>query len=413
MKLNKWTVGLATAGVVSMSSVAMAQNETVMTAVEGTSISGYVSTTAIWKPGTGNGALPGRSFTDGVGQDGFNLDVVSLTVSKSIDDSEWAAGYTFQGWYGPDAVGFNASPGSAGEFAVKNANVDLRIPVGNGLDLKMGVFDAIIGYESSDIPSNPNYGRSYGWFIEPTVHTGLLASYMVNDMISVSGGIANTYTAGVNARGTRATAFPGGPAPADESEKAYMAAVALTAPESMGFLEGATLYVGVLDGLQVAGAASALDTTSVYAGLSIPTPVEGLTFGLAYDYRFNGPAGPFTSTWANAIAAYVSYAVTENVTINYRADYARGTDGTYYVRDPFAGTAAATDDQATNKLMSNTVTVDFGLWENVLTRLEARWDTTLDGTKQFGGQAAFAGAQNGADGDNNAFTLALNVVYQF
>ena len=51
--------------------------------------------------------------------------------------------------------------------------------MGNGIDWKVGVFDTIIGYESTSCPLNPNYTRSYGYTIEPTTHTGVLATYKV------------------------------------------------------------------------------------------------------------------------------------------------------------------------------------------------------------------------------------------
>ena len=44
----------------------------------------------------------------------------------------------------------------------KARSVSLRAPVGNGLDCKVGVFDGLLGYESHDAGSNPNYTRAYG-----------------------------------------------------------------------------------------------------------------------------------------------------------------------------------------------------------------------------------------------------------
>ena len=41
--------------------------------------------------------------------------------------------------------------------------------MGNGLDLKMGVFDPILGYEVFDSASNQNYSRSYGHQLELAV----------------------------------------------------------------------------------------------------------------------------------------------------------------------------------------------------------------------------------------------------
>jgi hypothetical protein len=399
MKMNKWTTGLTAAGVVSLASVAQAgdANETVMTAVSSTTLSGYVSTTAIWNPGSGNAALPGGSFgpSGAAAQDGFSLDVISLSLSKALDESEWAAGYNAQLWFGqngPNSIGGVNQVGN--DTIIKNANVDLRVPVGNGIDVKMGIFDSIIGYESTDFNANPNYSRNFGWGLEPTTHEGVLLSYNVNEMISVSAGIANanTPTLGGNGRGGA------------ESQKSYMASVALTAPDSMGFLSGATLYAGVLDGLQ--GAGSNADTSNIYVGATIPTPVEGLAVGVSWDYRLeNGPnssavataTGGTSGAWATALAGYVSYNVTEKIAAHYRIDWAKGTDGTF-------GPNRADNNITADKVLSNTLTLDYKAWENVISRLELRWDHSLDGQKRYG---------SGAQGTKNDMTVAANVIYQF
>src|SRR5688572_11013611 len=179
MKFNKWTLALAAGGVLSLGSIAQAeeaaQNQ-VMTALSSTTLSGYVSTSAIWKLGTGNANLPGRSYDGPSKQDNFNLDVVKLTLEKPLDEGQWSAGYRTDLLFGPDANVFNttsAPPFRADQdFAIKQAYVALRAPVGNGIDIKLGVWDTIIGYEVFDAGSNPNYSRSYGYFLEPTTYTG-------------------------------------------------------------------------------------------------------------------------------------------------------------------------------------------------------------------------------------------------
>ena len=74
MRLNQWTLGLAAAAVIRIASVAGAEEATspVLTALSSTTLSGYVDTSAIWRPGTGNLAGAGV-FTGGAKQDGFNL----------------------------------------------------------------------------------------------------------------------------------------------------------------------------------------------------------------------------------------------------------------------------------------------------------------------------------------------------
>ena len=94
----------------------------------------------------------------------------------------------------------SANGGSDSNMSLKQAYVTLRTPVGNGIDWKVGVFDTVVGYESADSANDPNYTRSWGWAVEPTEHTGILATYKINDMFTVSAGIANTLMAGINQR---------------------------------------------------------------------------------------------------------------------------------------------------------------------------------------------------------------------
>src|ERR1039458_4813043 len=214
MKFNKWTVGLAAVGVVSLASAARAdeQMNALQTALSNTTISGYVSASANWAitPGGAlNAVSPARfiPFQGPTKQDGFNLDVVKLSISKPQDESPWASGYQVDLLFGPDAVGWNpsanaqttvsttvggtkysASGATLSDFGIKQAYVALRTPIGNGIDWKIGVFDTIIGYEVTDAGSNPNYTRSWGYRVEPTEHTGILATYKISDMFTVSAG---------------------------------------------------------------------------------------------------------------------------------------------------------------------------------------------------------------------------------
>src|SRR6266496_6384562 len=255
MKLNQWTLALAASGVVSLGSIVQAEEKQMsqlLTSVSSMTLSGYVSTSVIWKPGTSNADIRGRAFDAPASKhDGFNLDVVSLMLAKPLSEDDWAAGYTAQLWFGPDAVGFNTSApglaGAGGDLTVKQAYVELRVPIGNGIGFKLGHFNYIGGYEVPDSGDDLNYSRSYAWTLEPASHTGLLASYKVTDALSLAVGVANSYNNGLNWRaarfdGTTVTA-------ADESEKTYMGQIALTAPESFGFLKGATISATAVNGL--------------------------------------------------------------------------------------------------------------------------------------------------------------------
>src|SRR5258706_15547620 len=82
MKVNKWTLGLAAAGLVSLPAGTQAEEKqsALMTALSSTVISGSVSTSAEWNPGTGNAFVPGFAFNPGK-QDGLDRKSTRLNSS--------------------------------------------------------------------------------------------------------------------------------------------------------------------------------------------------------------------------------------------------------------------------------------------------------------------------------------------
>src|SRR5450432_917561 len=212
MKFNKWTLGLAAVGVVSLTSAARADETKISqlnTALSDTTISGYVDVSAQFNPNGSNGGSPNYNF--GNKANGINLNVVDIALDKPLDQSPWASGYHVEVWLGPDAaaLGTTTSHGtvtynghsyggyattSSSPAAIRQAYIALRTPIGNGIDWKIGVFDTIVGYESTTSGNNPNYSKSYGYNMEPTTHTGILGSYKVTDWLSTQLGVAdNSY----------------------------------------------------------------------------------------------------------------------------------------------------------------------------------------------------------------------------
>lgn len=395
IKLSKWTQLLLGAGAISLPAVMHAQTNAILTSLSSTTLSGYVDTSAVWKFGTGNANMPGRVYDGSSVQDGFNLDVVSLTLDKPLDDTPWAAGYHVQMLMGPGAsmrgTGLIANP--ATDFAFNEAYVNLRVPIGNGLELHMGQFGTFNGYEAYDTYKDPNWSRSYGFFNETSAHTGIAAFYKVNDEISLQAGVGNVgpFNSQVDAR-----------APV-ESQKAYLGMVTFTAPTNFAFLSGATLSVGYTTGPNVGGGPH---VGQFYAGGTIPTPLSCLTLGYAYDYtanisQFIAGTANVNGGYANAGALYILWQATEKLKINTRLDYTSATAGWY---DP-AG--AALGKTTADQLGSLTVTADYSLWKNVISRVEFRWDHSFDDTVRYGGTVA------GVPRDENAVSLALNVIYTF
>jgi predicted porin len=395
-KYNAWTLALVSAGAVSLPAVAKADEHTnyVLTALSATTISGYVDTSMQWNPGTGNQNLPlytPNGAASGTKADGFNLDAISLTISKPPGEGEWAAGYSATLLFGPDAVGFNTAPGvgtTTSDFSLVDTYVELRAPVGNGLDFKLGTFASPLGYEVYQTGNNPNYTRSYGYELEPTQLTGLIAAYQFCPALSAIAGVANTWSSGINNR-----ANP----PEAESYKTYLGSLTLTAPDSMGFLSGSTLTGGIVNGYNASVANGGAVETSFYAGATVKTPLKALSVGLAFDYACLGPnqaagAGVVNNSgyqWAGAV--YLVYQATDKLSFNTRADYLN--QSSYLATTGLPGSSFAL-----------TESVQYDLWKNVLTRAEFRWDHACNGTYPWGAPTGPL---------ENEFMLALNVIYKF
>jgi len=420
MKFNKWTLGLAAIGVVSLASAAQAEEKmsAVQSALSSTTISGYVDTSAQWNFGTGNENLPPYKFGGPTKADGFNLNVVQLTIAKPLDEADWAAGYRADLWFGPDANtlstlstagtlntfnGYHST--GASDFAIRQAYVALRMPVGNGIDWKIGVFDSIIGYESVESGNNPNFTRSYGHGLEPQTMTGILATYRINDVISFAAGVANTAGPAIN---QRAFSSPGSDGNKPESYKTYMGSLALTAPDSWGWASGSTLYAGVVNGYSedTRGADIADNTTSYYVGGTLATPVTGLKVGAAFDYlKVNsGNWAPWDYAWS--VAGYASYQATEKLSLHLRGEILKDKmDFLYDVTD-----SSAFALNGATRIYAVTATAQYDLWKNVISRLEVRWD---HGDQKIFGHQGYDSNENYTASLKNQVMLVANIIYKF
>ena len=428
MKINKWTLGLAAVGLVSLASVARAEEaKTVplLTALSATTISGYVDVSAVWNPGTGNANPAPYAFNGGIAgvggkQDGFNVNAISLTIAKPLEEGQWSSGYKVDLLYGPDAAAINSGGGVLGNGVngpIRQAYVTLRAPVGNGLDFKIGQFDNILGYESSDGYKNPNYTRSYGYTIEPTEHTGILAEYKVCDMVSLSGGVANSVTTSFsNGRNISGRNGTGSGDYTIESKKALLAMVSLTAPESWGWIGGSSLYAAVDYGPGFGANNNTgipSNKTQWYIGTTMKTPLKALTVGFAWDivqdietggFAPAGPLAPGGTGYATTIAGYASWKITDKASFHGRVEYGHGTGlSGLLAQGPLVGSTFRDD-----KVLAITGTFQYDLWQNVISRLEVRWDHSADGQAHFGGVDVVS-----APTKKNDVMVAANFIYKF
>ena len=398
MKFNKWTLGLAAVGVVSLTSAVQADEtkmSQVQTALSNTTISGFVDVSAQFNPGGGGGVNNSPNYNLGNNANQISLNEVQVSLDKPLDEAPWASGYHVDLWLGPGAESLGTSPSSASQAAIRQAYIALRTPVGNGIDWKFGVFDTIIGYEGLTSGNNPNFSHSYGFNIEPTTHTGALAAYKISDEITIQGGVADTsfsgtaYSAEIN--GVSANGNDNG----GLSCPTLLGLVSLTAPESWGWAKGGVLSGGIIN----TSGGSTHGATSYYVGGTLPTPIAKLKFGGSFDYLNVHSGG---NTWN--VAGYSTYAFNDKLSLNLRAEHLSGTaalnGGAYFNTTGFANNAS---DELT-------ATLQYDIWENVLSRLEVRWDHVEHGN----GYASTSTSNSGGIGtESEAWLLAAQLIYTF
>jgi hypothetical protein len=410
MKFNKWTLGLAAVGAVSMASAVRADEakmSAVNTALSNTTISGYVdigiqgnfgnqSTDSTLPPYANNG-LGSSDGDDNTGiRDGFSLNAVNIALDRPLDDSAWAAGYHIEVNAGTGAIngvpsGHNinydnsdnsgvlgGSASALGFISIRQAYVTMRTPIGNGIDWKLGVFDGITGYESNTGYKNPNYTRSYGYIINPTTFTGIMGTYQVMSGVSVSMGVAN--------RGTYQHFDQNAN---NLAQKDFFGSLSLTAPESWGWLKGSALNLGTVQSFDNNG----VDIYS--ANVSLATPVAGLKFGLAWDALNSNSEDEPGEADGNIYGVYATYQATDKLSFNLRGEYVDASDLTSF---------EGQEDNIFNGINKGeevTVTVQYDLWANMTTRAEFRWDHAETDQPYSNNNTA------------NAFLLAFNAVYKF
>jgi len=170
---------------------------------------------------TYNAASPANNFngpvTFGDRSGELQLDQVNLFIQRAVaaEGSSWDFGGRFDIMYGSDSIftqaygvpAFDVNSGLAKnrghwdlnmlnngnnrfyDLAIPQAYFESYIPVGTGLNVKVGHFYTPIGYETVPAPDNFFYTHAYTMqYGEPFTHTGVMGNYAINSNWAVMGG---------------------------------------------------------------------------------------------------------------------------------------------------------------------------------------------------------------------------------
>ena len=429
----------------------------VETAQKGITLSGYVDTSYTYQfagagqygpAATNAGGGPGntqaalRQFD--TSNNTFNVNAVKIALEKALPDkNEWAAGFRIDTIYGSDAkylndTAFTSSSTNNSGFALEQALVKFRIPVGNGLDIYMGKFVTFLGYEVIESPANPNFSRGLLFTNAiPLTTTGVYADYKFNDIVEAKLGIVdgwnNSTSSSVNANsssklGTFGTQTIGTSNDESSFGKAITGQINITNPGKNANICQSFIYSPEGEPGVVGVDNSTVVVYDIWGNWN-PTFVKdsALTLGFNVDLGYAGGGTPYnptgipggiggstnglpdSTTWWG-VALYSQYKFNKVVSIAGRAEYLH--------EDPSANPKFNPDTAAVNPNtggllsagnqddFSFTATLSFNIWDNLLTRVEYRYDHI------------YAGSEGGAGGVGSSYEadqneISLNAVYSF
>jgi Putative beta-barrel porin-2, OmpL-like. bbp2 len=147
----------------------------------------------------------------------FTLNKIKLTLaSPAVDKDKWDAAYRTSFIWGSDApvvdTGSTAGGVAAGNgFSwVREAYVEVNVPIGTGLDLRAGDLISLLNYESGDGGAvNDNFSQAYDWYYTGNPpNVGIQAGYDFNQYIGIKVRLENGLYSGPASTGPKT--FMGG-----------------------------------------------------------------------------------------------------------------------------------------------------------------------------------------------------------
>jgi hypothetical protein len=398
----------------------------------GIKISGYVDTSYLVNLANRSNTGPvagsssqntGRVFDNQF--NAFNLNAVKLTIEKAKDRSKFPAGFRVDALVGEDAdvlknnkaVGATASESS---LYLEQAFINLGIPIGNGIDVKVGKMVTLLDYEVVESPANWQFSRSDGYRLSPFTHIGAQFSYAWNDTVTTTAAVINGWDNEEFGVGGGSGNF--------NTDFSFVGKVDVTGPKT-SFGDFTAYGVGLYGNDDPSGTATTLNRATTYiwnvgGNWVKPFGIKEMTWGIDHLYRYSqlptaafvaGVQNEIVPVSAHALSVYGKWDWVEWTSTSgrfsatwYGNNRANGVTGNPVSMDPLA-TYTGSTRPANTELYSFTLTQAFNVWKDTLVRLEWRRDWTPSSGVGFG----TANAPSKDDLRKDQDTIAVNVVYSF
>ncbi|RMH34101.1 MAG: hypothetical protein D6690_11310, partial [Nitrospirae bacterium] len=324
------------------------------------------------------------------------------------------AGFRVKLNFGEDSQ-FTGGSNFADEVDFQEVYAQFIAPLGNGIDLRVGRQNTLIGYEVIESPYNPNFSRSWLFGIgEPFTTTGIRLAYTVNPYLAFAIGGISSFTQG----------------PGDTNRgKSLEAAIYLT-PHDLVSLTGFFFWgpepspknanVSSLNLIQGGGILTAQitpQTSFVIEGYyANQEGANAIVSGK--NARWNGIAGylihDFTDQWGIRIRGEIfedaggsrtcggTAGLTATGTSKTNVCFGATAPDTTKVNGNEVPTVGSTGLPRAQTLWETTFTLQYAPIPSLITRLEFRYDKSNKNTFQFGTRAA-----------NHQETLSGEVIFLF
>lgn len=312
-------------------------------------------------------------------EDSFSLNKVKVTLASAPVErtgEKWDAGFRVSMIWGEDAPLVNTGGENQGLEGLREAYVELNVPVGTGLNVKAGQLISLLNYESGDGGAvNPNFSQGYQWYYTGNgPSAGVQLGYTFTDWLEAKVRVQNGLYAG---------------AIDNNSSKTFMG--------SLGIKPFKDLWLSL-----VGFGGEETDTFSVTGGslLAGYQATQALGLGLELDYfSFDRTGASTAELWS--IGAWVTYDFNPKIGLGLRAEYLDDQDGfgiNGLALGGRAGSAIVSPDP-NGEISSVALTLNYRPVPNVKIQPEVRYDHTT--------------YKNGFDGQTDRFLVGAGVSYLF
>jgi len=289
--------------------------------------------------------------------DSFSLNKVKITLASppvQNNGDKFDAGYRVSLIAGQDAPIVNTKSGTTGFDFVREAFVEVNIPIGTGLDVRVGELISLLNYESGDGGAvNANFSQGYQWFFTGNPPAaGIQVGYKITDWLDVKFRVQNGMYAG----------------PLDNnSSKTYMGAIGIKPNDKLWF---SLLGFG---GREDAGFVQSLWGASLLGGWQATAQ---LGFGTELDYfNFHNPPSSTPSgnspVWSAGL--WTTFDFNKKVGLALRTEFLSDKDGV----DASGGALGFLNPAGTGQdLTSVALTLNYKPWPSIKIQPEIRYDHT-------------------------------------